>query len=178
MFCVTFSEDDKEILGGSNDGCIYIYDRFCAFLKGGLNLEFEIGVYVLLTYRASDQRSHQIHAHHADVNTVCFLDENTNVLASGADDGLVKIWDRRSLRESSDGNSQPVGEMAGHVDGIAYLSSKGDGRYLISNSKDQSIKLWDLRKFSDKTTVQNGIKAVLGQRWDYRWQRVPKYVAR
>jgi len=154
MFCVTFSEDDKEILGGSNDGCIYIYDR------------------------ASDQRSHQIHAHHADVNTVCFLDENTNVLASGADDGLVKIWDRRSLRESSDGNSQPVGEMAGHVDGIAYLSSKGDGRYLISNSKDQSIKLWDLRKFSDKTTVQNGIKAVLGQRWDYRWQRVPKYVAR
>lgn len=82
------------------------------------------------------------------------------------------------MRESSDGNSQPVGEMAGHVDGIAYLSSKGDGRYLISNSKDQSIKLWDLRKFSDKTTVQNGIKAVLGQRWDYRWQRVPKYVAR
>ena len=27
IFSVTFSQDDKEILGGSNDGCIYIYDR-------------------------------------------------------------------------------------------------------------------------------------------------------
>jgi len=151
IFSVTFSQDDKEILGGSNDGCIYIYDR------------------------PSDQRSGQICAHSTDVNTVCFMDENTNVLASGADDGLVKIWDRRSLREDS---PKPVGVLAGHVDGIAYISPKGDGRHLISNSKDQSIKLWDLRKFSDKSTIEQGLKAVSGQRWDYRWQRVPKYVHR
>merc|ERR1719394_1662241 len=103
------------------------------------------------------------------------LDENTNVLASGADDGLVKIWDRRSLREDS---PKPVGVLAGHVDGIAYISPKGDGRHLISNSKDQSIKLWDLRRFSDKSTIEQGLKAVSGQRWEYRWQRVPKYVHR
>ena len=30
-------------------------------------------------------------AHSADVNTVCFVDDNTNVLASGADDGIVKV---------------------------------------------------------------------------------------
>ena len=151
LFCVTFSDDDSEIIGGSNDGCIYIYDR---------------GV---------DRRTNQIHAHHADVNTVCFMDQNTNVLASGADDGLCKIWDRRSLRED---HPTPVGVLAGHVDGIAYISPKGDGRYLISNSKDQSIKLWDLRKFSNRDTVESGLRAVSGQRWDYRWQRVPKYVAK
>ena len=94
------------------------------------------------------------------------MDENTNVLASGADDGLVKVWDRRSLRED---NPKPVGVLAGHVDGVAYISPKGDGRHLISNSKDQSIKLWDLRKFSDKTTIEKGLKAVSGQRWDYRY---------
>ena len=115
--------------------------------------------------RPSDQRSGQICAHSTDVNTVCFMDENTNVLASGADDGLVKIWDRRSLREDS---PKPVGVLAGHVDGIAYISPKGDGRHLISNSKDQSIKLWDLRRFSDKSTIEQGLKAVSGQRWDYR----------
>ncbi len=30
-------------------------------------------------------------AHRADVNAVCFVDDNTNVLASGADDGIVKV---------------------------------------------------------------------------------------
>ena len=28
---------------------------------------------------------------------------------------------------------------------------QGDGRYLISNSKDQTIKLWDMRKFSSES---------------------------
>ena len=43
------------------------------------------------TLRGSDQRTNQILAHRADVNTVCFVDDNTNVLASGADDGIVKV---------------------------------------------------------------------------------------
>ena len=42
-------------------------------------------------FRGSDQRTNQILAHRADVNTVCFVDDNTNVLASGADDGIVKV---------------------------------------------------------------------------------------
>ena len=36
-------------------------------------------------------------------------------------------------------------QFSGHVDGIAFLDPKGDGRHLISNSKDQTIKLWDIR---------------------------------
>ena len=31
---------------------------------------------------------------------------------------------------------------------------QGDGRYLISNSKDQTIKLWDMRKFASKDSVR------------------------
>lgn len=34
----------------------------------------------------------------------------------------------------------------GHTEGLTYIDSKGDGRYVISNSKDQTMKLWDLRK--------------------------------
>lgn len=51
---------------------------------------------------------------------------------------------------------------------------KGDARYLISNSKDQSIKLWDVRKFSPKEGLAASRLAVTQQNWDYRWQQVPQ----
>lgn len=40
---------------------------------------------------------------------------------------------------------EPVGALTGHLDGI---NSHGDGRYFISNRRDQTIKLWDVRKMS------------------------------
>ena len=41
-------------------------------------------------------------------------------------------------------------------------------------SKDQSIKLWDLRRFSSKDAVDATKMAVRNQNWDYRWQGVPR----
>ena len=64
----------------------------------------------------------------------------------------------------------------GHVDGITYVDPRGDGRHLITNSKDQSIKLWDIRQFSSRAAIETSKHAVANQRWDYRWQRVPKHV--
>jgi len=31
----------------------------------------------------------------------------------------------------------PVGVLAGHVDGLTYIDPRGDGRYLLTDSKDQ-----------------------------------------
>ena len=86
----------------------------------------------------------------------------------------MKVWDRRVL-----GNGKPIGVLVGHLDGITHIDSKGflffffflilfcsiffclffkiiiilgDGRYLISNSKDQSIKLWDIRTMQDQVS--------------------------
>jgi len=149
IFSVVFSCDQRELLGGANDGHLYIYDR------------------------GSNRQSSRIEAHEDDVNAVCFVDGTTHVVASGADDGLCKIWDRRALREN---DPQPVGVLAGHTDGITYIDPRGDGRHLITNSKDQSIKLWDIRKFSQPEALEESRRAVSGQSWDYRWQRVPKRV--
>ena len=81
--------------------------------------------------------------HTDDVNAVCFADSNsTHVLLSASDDTTIKVWDRRSMGTT---NQRAVGGFIGHTEGITYVSSKGDSRYCLSNGKDQSMKLWDLR---------------------------------
>lgn len=147
IFSLGFSSDGREILGGANDGFLYVYDREC------------------------NQRALRIEGHDDDVNTVAFADSTSQILYSGGDDGLCKVWDRRTLNES---NPKPVGVLAGHMDGVTYIDPRGDGRHLISNCKDQSIKLWDVRVFSGTDGQRNTRKAVSHQTWDYRWQAVPK----
>ncbi|KAJ1347359.1 hypothetical protein KIN20_002395 [Parelaphostrongylus tenuis] len=147
VFSLRFSRDGHEVLCGGSDRSLHIF-----------NLETMSRVVTI-----ND-------AHGDDVNAVCYGDTDSHLLYSGGDDGLVKVFDRRALREL---DYQPVGVFAGHRDGITYIDARGDDRHLISNSKDQTIKLWDLRRFSSHKTVQKTIKCVRQQSWDYRWQPAP-----
>ncbi|BFZ19688.1 hypothetical protein BsWGS_22728 [Bradybaena similaris] len=151
IFSLMFSSDNKEILGGANDGHLYVFDR------------------------ELNKRTLKIDAHDYDVNTVRFADGSSHILYSGGDDGLCKVWDRRTLREE---RPLPVGTLAGHSDGITYIDSKGDARFLISNGKDQTMKLWDVRQFSDSEGIEETKRAVSTNQWDYRWQQVPRKTAR
>jgi len=74
--------------------------------------------------------------------------------------------DRRSLGTSQ----KPSGVLIGHTEGITYVSAKGDGCYVISNGKDQALRLWDLRKMRSTQEVE----AVKGKSYssvnfDYRF---------
>ncbi|KAK3919851.1 DDB1- and CUL4-associated factor 11 [Frankliniella fusca] len=146
VFSLVFSQDGQEVLCGANDGYLYIYDRF------------------------SNQRVLKIEGHHGDVNTVAYADSTSHILYSGSDDSLCKVWDRRTLSES---DPKPVGVLAGHLDGITFIEPRGDGRHFLSNSKDQTIKLWDVRKFSSEECQRESIKAAANGTWDYRYQQVP-----
>uniref|UniRef100_A0A3B4BEF9 Uncharacterized protein n=1 Tax=Periophthalmus magnuspinnatus TaxID=409849 RepID=A0A3B4BEF9_9GOBI len=135
VFSLAASTDGKEILGGANDGCLYVFDL------------------------DQNKRTLKVSGHLCQCccpATLCLS---------------LCLWDRRTLRED---RPQPVGHLAGHRDGITFIHSKGDARYLISNSKDQSIKLWDVRKFSPKEGLAASRLAVTQQNWDYRWQQVPQ----
>ena len=73
------------------------------FTTGEHSLRTLTGVSVLCLispFRGSDRRTNQIWASREDVNTVCFVDDNTNVLASGADDGIVKVSSQREEIDS------------------------------------------------------------------------------
>ena len=84
----------------------------------------------------------RIDAHDNDVNAVCYGDQSSpHILYSGSDDTTLKVWDRRSLADGRE-----AGVFLGHSEGLTYVDSKGDGRYVLSNGKDQTMKLWDLRK--------------------------------
>lgn len=63
-------------------------------------------------------------------------------MARSYPDETAALRDRRSLGTTQ----KPSGVLVGHTEGITYVSSKGDGRYVISNGKDQALRLWDLRR--------------------------------
>ncbi|XP_057430981.1 LEC14B homolog isoform X2 [Lotus japonicus] len=145
IFCIKFSTDGRELLAGTSDSSIYVYDL------------------------GADKLSLRIPAHLSDVNTVCFADESGHILYSGSDDSFCKVWDRRCFVSKG----QPAGILMGHLEGITFINSRGDGRYLISNGKDQTTKLWDIRKM---TSSSNAVNMGLGDdEWDYRWMDYPEY---
>jgi WD repeat-containing protein 23 len=108
---------------------------------------------------AAERRSLKVVGHRDDVNAVCFADESsTNILVSGSDDGFCKVWDRRSLASST-----PAGVLAGATEGVTYIAPKGDGRYIVVNSKDQAARLYDLRKMRSWSELEGERDAV--SRW-------------
>lgn len=107
----------------------------------------------------------RIPGHSDDVNAVCFGDQSSpHILYSGSDDTLIKVWDRRSM-----GDSREAGVFMGHTEGLTYVDSKGDGRYVLSNGKDQTMKLWDLRKMmpTEKASGLDPSRFTTG--FDYRF---------
>ncbi|KAN0016014.1 hypothetical protein ACTFIU_005964 [Dictyostelium citrinum] len=147
VFGLKFSPNNKEILCGCSNGEIIIYD-----LEGR-------------------QVVNHIRGHGRDVNSVCYLDHTGNVFVTGSDDSLIRVWDKRSLDNSnrSNGGNKPVGTFTGHYQGLTHVCSKDDGTYVLSNSKDQSAKLWDIRKMSDPTSKP----PTGGANWDYRYYSYP-----
>jgi WD repeat-containing protein 23 len=140
IWSIRFSGDGRELVAGTNDRSIVVYD-------------------------IEARRSVLEIKGHDDVNAVCFADKNSpHILYSGSDDTIIKVWDRRSM-----GDSREAGAFVGHTEGITYIDSKGDGRYCLSNGKDQSMKLWDLRKMM----TTEGFAAIdpmeYSTQFDYRW---------
>ena len=67
------------------------------------------------------------------------------------------------------GDSREAGVFMGHTEGLTYVDSKGDGRYVLSNGKDQMMKLWDLRKMmpTEKASELDPSRFTTG--FDYRF---------
>ncbi|KAI0361487.1 WD40 repeat-like protein [Trametes cingulata] len=142
-----FSADGKEVIAGGSS-MIFVYDL------------------------VADRRTVKISGHTDDVNSCCWADTASgNVLISASDDTFVKVWDRRSLAATR----KPSGVLIGHTEGITYVSAKGDGRYVISNGKDQILRLWDLRMMRSNSEFESVAKQHYGiPQFDYRQDNYPR----
>ncbi|KAK4477960.1 hypothetical protein RD792_017225 [Penstemon davidsonii] len=83
------------------------------------------------------------------------------------DRNLVRVWDRRCFVS----RGEAAGVLMGHMEGITFIDTRGDGRYFISNGKDQAIKLWDIRKMSSNVNYTPRRRYA---EWDYRWMEYPE----
>lgn len=149
IYSVRFSGDGRELVAGTGeDG-------------------FSVVVYDLETRQAVVR----LQNHEDDVNAVCFGDVSSpHILYSGSDDTTLRVWDRRSM-----GDGREAGVFIGHTEGLTYIDSKGDGRYVLSNGKDQSMKLWDLRKMMTTARYDSLDAPNYRTGFDYRWDRYPEH---
>jgi WD repeat-containing protein 23 len=146
------------------------------FSGDGRNLVVGTGADSIVVYDIEARRVlHHIEGHEQDVNAVCFADKSApHILYSGSDDCTIKVWDTRSM-----GDGREAGAFVGHVQGLTYIDSKGDGRYILSNGKDQSMKLWDLRmamstaKFHEQNV--SSVTRLRRYNYDYRWEDYDEY---
>jgi len=147
IFSVRFSGDGRTLVAGTRANSIVVYDI--------------------------ERRSvlHHVAGHEDDVNAVCFADKlSPHILYSGSDDCTIKVWDTRSM-----GDQREAGAFVGHIEGLTYIDTKGDGRYVLSNGKDQSMKLWDLRMAmtSARYNELDPIRVLRPQRYDYDYRSEP-----
>jgi WD40 repeat protein len=63
---------------------------------------------------------------------------NGNCLATGGDDGIIKLWDVK--------REEATGELQGHAASIVKIEVSADGKNLLSSSQDCKVIYWDLER--------------------------------
>ncbi|WEW57487.1 hypothetical protein PRK78_002954 [Emydomyces testavorans] len=141
IWSIRFSGDGREIVAGTSDRSVAVYDI------------------------ETQQPILRLQNHEDDVNAVCFGDNSSpHILYSGSDDTTLRVWDRRSM-----GDGREAGVFMGHTEGLTFVDSKGDGRYVLSNGKDQLMKLWDLRKMMTPAKFDTIDPSKYSTGFDYRF---------
>ncbi|RKP11028.1 WD40-repeat-containing domain protein, partial [Thamnocephalis sphaerospora] len=161
IWSLRFSGDGREIVAGTSD----------ATIRGKYQPPAAAILYDIETQRLILRQT----GHKDEVNAVCYADAHaSHILYSGSDDTLINVWDRRVMCSSK---SDPVGVFPGHLEGITFVSSKGDGRYCLSNGKDQAMKLWDIRMMMSFSKLCELPRVDFRSDWDYSFMEYPMRTA-
>ncbi|AEY96738.1 FAEL246Cp [Eremothecium gossypii FDAG1] len=68
-------------------------------------------------------------------------------LTTGSEDGVIIVWDI--------GTGKRIKQMRGHGKSAVYsLSFNKEGNILVSGGADQSVRVWDLKKFTNEPSLE------------------------
>jgi WD40 repeat protein len=81
-------------------------------------------------------------AHNEAINAIIHI-ENGNIIATGDDDGIVKIWD---LRQAHQGKKSCVLEFKEHEGSIQGFDYSAENKMLLTAANDGTLGVFDLRK--------------------------------
>lgn len=124
---------DPLVATGADDGATRIWDSRASGRRPALEL------------RPTDER-----AGRAPVLSAAFLGCGT-LVAAGSLCGMIRIWDARRAEEWV--------SLTGHADAVTGLAVSPDGRTLLSNSQDATLRAWDVRPFAP---ARRGLRAYRG----------------
>ncbi len=119
--CVAFSANGRALVTGSLDKTLRLWEL-------GIPLSMGIG-------------------HHDEgVNSVSFSPDGCSIV-SGGDDKTIKLWQiNEPTVPESDGNLlnrlSLVSSLVGHKDAVTSVVFTLDGEFIISGSRDKTIRLW------------------------------------
>jgi coatomer protein complex subunit alpha (xenin) len=135
-----FHQEDNLILSASLDNKIYVWDyselkekhqKYAGDPKK--KLEVYTGVEV--------EVKNICDTHEKGVNFACFH-PSRSLIASGADDKLIKLWRMSGAR------AWEMDTLRGHQNNVSCVAFHPKLDILVSNSEDRTMKIWDLNRRS------------------------------
>ncbi|KAG6525691.1 hypothetical protein ZIOFF_015657 [Zingiber officinale] len=175
-YSIKFSTDGRELVAGSSTNSIYVYDLEANKLSWRLRAHSDDVNTVSfadrtgqILFSGSDDNLCKVSSmtaflqewHSSTLNPYVHFSITSKMLLNF----VFLVWDRRCFAATE----KPAGVLEGHLEGITFIDSRGDGHYLISNGKDQTTKLWDIRKMSSTTKLSTRKTG-----FDYRWMEYPE----
>ncbi|HRG76886.1 MAG TPA: caspase family protein, partial [Leptospiraceae bacterium] len=185
---VAFSPDGKQILSGSQDTTIKLWElsgkllhtfeehsfavNSVAFSPDGKQFLSGSKDKTIKLWDLSGKSLHTFEGHSSYVASVAFNPNGKQIL-SGSSDNTIKLWDI---------SGKLLHTFKGHTSSVNSVAFSPDGKFIVSGSSDTTIKIWDVEKRTLVATLiafkdGEGLVYTPDGKFDYTSGKVKDYVS-
>lgn len=165
VFTASFSADGRTVLSAGMDGLIRVWNvasgkqeqelaghdgwiRSVACSADGREWVSAGNDGTIIVWDAKSQDMLQkIEAHRGIVTRVVFVPGQQRRFLSGGYDNVIRLWES--------GRDVPLKTLIGHSKPVTTLAVSPDGKWLASCSRDNSLRVWDLKRGGDALQIHS-----------------------